>query len=152
MQKQLEALMKRRIELANFRIEVNQNLARGEFDHMLVVKDEHGEYPVVTALGNEPLSLLLERVSALGGRANIFVKGSEGVSFILADYPEDGVQPLDLSDGAQWASGESAIDIFLQYLRTQKNGIAMPDCLPDSGLSISVKKDSLQMEESLMLN
>ena len=54
---QLETLVQCRIELANFTIEVNATIASGNVDKMLTVVDENGEYPVVTALGVEPLSI-----------------------------------------------------------------------------------------------
>ena len=62
MKARLEALMKRRLALANFNIEVNENIAAGNVDDVLAVTNAAGEYPVVAALGCEPLSLLVERV------------------------------------------------------------------------------------------
>ena len=144
----LEALVKRRLALANFNIEVNENIAAGNVDDVLAVTNAAGEYPVVAALGCEPLSLLVERVSAIGGIANVFVKGRSGVSMIVASRPTGEGNPADLSDVDEWKSGESNIDMFLDYLRRQKDGVIMPDHLPcSSELSMNLSSDSVELEK-----
>ena len=73
MKARLEALMKRRLALANFNIEVNENIAAGNVDDVLAVTNAAGEYPVVAALGCEPVSLLVEEsptCSSRGGAAS----------------------------------------------------------------------------------
>lgn len=148
MREQLEALIERRWELANFNIEVNANIAAGNVDDVLAVTDENGEYPVVTALGCEPLSLLVERVSAIGGRANVFVKGRDRVSFIAADRYEGNGNPVDLSDTDEWESGSSDIDMFLDYLRMQHDGVIMPDRLPGNDeVSMSLSDKQVRLEK-----
>ena len=145
---QFEALVERRLELANFNIEVNANIAAGNVDDVLAVTDENGEYPIVTALGREPVSLLVERVSAIGGRANVFVKGMDRVSFITADRYGGKGNPADLSDIDEWESGSSDIDMFLNYLRTQRDGVIMPDRLPGNDeVSMSLSDKQVRLEK-----
>ena len=144
--------MKRRIELANFNIEVNENIAVGNIGDALVAKNADGEYPIVTALGCEPLSLLIERVRALGGIANVFVKGKAGVSFIIATKFTGEGDPVDLSDIDAWRSGSSDIDMFLDYLRMQKDGVIMPNRLPgEEELSLNLSTAALKMRKTPVL-
>lgn len=149
---QLEALMKRRIELANFNVEVNENIADGNIDSVLAAKNADGEYPVVTALGCEPLSLLVERIRALGGVANVFVKGKRGVSFIIATKPTGKGNPVDLSDIDDWGSGSADIDMFLDYLHMQKDGVIIPNRLPGGDeLSLNISAATVKMRETPVL-
>lgn len=146
---QLEALVQPRLELANFNIEVNANIAAGNVDGVLTVTNENGEYPIVAALGCEPLSLLVERISALGGNANVFVKGKDGISFIIAERYTGKGHPVDLSDTDEWGSGMSDIDMFLDYLRLQCDGVIMPNRLPgDTELSLNLSSTSVQLEQT----
>lgn len=151
-EEQLEALAKRRIELANFNIEVNENIAAGNVDDKLVVMDANGEYPIVVALGYEPLSLLVERISAIGGVANVFVKRKDCVSMIVAARPNGKGNPADLSDIDEWESGSSDIDMFLEYLRLHKDGVIMPDRLPGSNeFSLNISNATVNLEEVPLL-
>lgn len=141
--------MKRRAELADFRMQVNDNLANGELDEFLTVQDSNGEYPVVIALGYEPLALLVERVSAEDGVANIFIKGRNGVSLITSQrHMEMNDEIEDLSDLTEWHSGEADIDMFVDYLRMQKHGVLMPDHLPNTPeFNLNLRNDSVPMND-----
>ncbi len=148
---QLEALIKRRIELANFNIEVNENIAAGNVDGMLKVKDANGEYPIVVALGYEPLSLLVERISSIGGIANVFVKRKDCVSMIVAERPNGKGHPEDLSNIDEWESGASDIDMFLEYLRLRKDGVIVPDRLPGNNeFSLNISNAAVDLEKAPM--
>ena len=84
----------------------------------------------------------------MGGIANVFVKGENGVSMIVASRPTGEGNPVDLSDVDEWKSGESDIDMFLDYLRRQKDGVVMPDHLPcSSELSMNLSSDSVELEK-----
>lgn len=148
-QEQLKELVKRRAELSDFRMQVNDNLVNGDLDEFLTVRDSNGEYPVVIALGREPLALLVERVSAEDGMANIFIKGRNGVSFITSQRcVELNNEIEDLSNLDEWYSGESDIDLFVDYLRMQKHGVIMPDHLPNTTeFNLNLCNDSVPMND-----
>lgn len=56
--------------------EVNVNLAHGDLaDYDLPVTGDDGGFPVVVALESERLSTLSGRLRAVGGYANVFVRG-----------------------------------------------------------------------------
>src|SRR5690606_12936690 len=60
--------------LAEFRREVNINIAFGDVELPVVSVD--GAHPVIVALEDEPLFALLGRLKAIGGFANLFVRGA----------------------------------------------------------------------------
>lgn len=64
-------------QLDAFRREVNINLAVGALaDLDLPVTSDNGDFPVVVALEGEPLSIVLGRLRAVGGYANLFVSNT----------------------------------------------------------------------------
>lgn len=143
-QKQLAELAKRRAELAEFEMQVNDNLTNGKLDELLTVQDPNGEYPVVIALGHEPLALLLERVSAEGGAANIFIKGRNGVSFLTSQRrAEKNDEIKDPSDPTEWHSGEADIAKFIDQLRMQKRGVL----IPSTEFNLNLRNDSVPMND-----
>lgn len=50
----------RRTELLDFGMQLNDNIASGDCDPYLRVADRDGSYPIVAALGSEPVSRLTE--------------------------------------------------------------------------------------------
>ena len=128
---QLQALIKRRMKLANFELEVNHNIANGNADRYLVITDADGSHPIVVALGEEPIVLLNERVMAIGGRATVFVQRTRGVTVLVADMvmPAEAPDALDMTRD-NWVSGEATIDAFLALLAEHPHGVILPDRLP----------------------
>lgn len=61
-----------------FRREVNVSLALGP-DVELPVTDSDGGHPVLVALEADPVSVVLDRIRAAGGAANLFVRGVDEV-------------------------------------------------------------------------
>jgi hypothetical protein len=60
--------------LDEFRQEVSNRLAVGDLqDYALPVTDA----PVIVALDEEPLSVVLTRIRSAGGRVNLFVEGQD---------------------------------------------------------------------------
>lgn len=49
---------------------------------------------------------------------------------IVASRPTGEGNPADLSDVDEWKSGESDIDMFLDYLRRQRMGSSCPTISP----------------------
>ena len=131
---QLRQLFDRAARLCVFQSTVSDSISDGYLDDMLTVTDDNGDYPIVCALGEEPLSLLIERCSAIGGDANIFVHGAKGVS-LLASRSGSSQLPtakiVDLADPEEWQNGDAAIDLFLEYLALSESKIAkVPGSLP----------------------
>jgi hypothetical protein len=63
--------------LDNFRRKVNRNLAYGALADMdLPVTSDDGGCPVVVALEDERLSVVLGRLRAVGGFANLLMRGN----------------------------------------------------------------------------
>ena len=140
-----------REQLSMFEMEVDANIASGGLDDLLVVSDADGSSPVVSALAQEPLSLLLERISAIGGSANIFIRERESVAMLVSTVSRDGGNSrenvADLSDQHEWLNGNATIGTFLDYLRTQPHGVRMPASLPyQRDLDVSVSENSVEMD------
>lgn len=133
-----------------FEMEVNANIASGSLDDFSWVEDAEGSCPIVVALGEEPLSLLVERITAEDGLANVFVKEGERVSMLVSTPGGTEVHPgsVDLSNPKEWANGNAPVSEFLDYLRLQKDGVVMPPRLPlTNELKLSMLNDDVTMEE-----
>lgn len=138
---QYESVQKRNVykyydALNEFDMLFDDYMAEGLFDELMPVRDVHGECPIVTALGAENLYFLLERVRATGGNANVFVKSGNSIvpiSFTQVELVPKGA--ADLSDKGEWENGDATIDSFIAYLRTQPNGVVLPDALPKGPLT-----------------
>lgn len=116
--------------LDQFRMEVNRALAIGEFaDTELSVVDENGNRPVVVALGEERLSVLLRRVENVGGYANVFVQYGDvvrrlAVMDVLGAL--DVREADDMTSKAEQPSANSTVGAFVSYLAQRKSGILLP--------------------------
>ena len=69
--------------LDDFRKEVAYNLEFGALrDAQLPVTGVGGTRPIVTALADEPLAVMLNRLRDAGGTANVFIRGTDTVWLI----------------------------------------------------------------------
>lgn len=127
-------LFDRAARLCVFQSTVSESISDGYLDNMLTVRDDNGDYPIVCALGEEPLGLLIERCDAIGGDANVFVHGAKGVSFLSSrsgSFQLPDAKIVDLADSEEWQNGNAAIDLFLEYLALSESKIAeVPGSLP----------------------
>lgn len=129
-----------------FRVEVDWNLACGALaDHELPVTSDDGDHLVVVALAEEPLSMLLGRLRAVGGYANLFVKGPRGVrmvSVIKDDYaigdPDD-----DMTRPTERPGANATVGMFLDYLDLCPNGVRLSMVNPAQP---PVARDSQEVE------
>lgn len=111
-----------------FRAEVDWNLACGALaDHELPVTSDDGDHVVVVALAEEPLSILLGRLRAVGGYANLFIKGRERVRMVSVikvvcaiGEPDDDLTPPGERPGAT-----ATVGMFLDYLDHCPNGLRL---------------------------
>lgn len=148
---QSDAQKNLRIKLARFESEVNYNIAYGAVSDKLPVVTEDGYAPVVACLAEEPLRLMLARVKAVGGAANIFIEQDDGVCLLVARsvaIKRAGV--TDMSNPNSWENGEGSIGLFLEVLDGCNGGeVYLPRKLTKGQRTeISMKQNSLNMELS----
>lgn len=128
--------MPSQVRLDEFRREINLNLAVGALsDTTLEVVDVNGESPVVVALDEERLEVVLRRIQDAGGYANLFVKGEGHVrraSFIDTRSALGADAAEDLT-GAMEPSGRSTIGMFLDFAELHPGGVKLPMSLAPVG-------------------
>ena len=82
----------------------------------------------------------------------MFIKGKNGVSFIAARHYTGEGTPFDLSNENEWISGSSSVDMFVDFLRRQKDGVITRERLPnDNSLSLNFSPTRVQLEETPVL-
>ncbi len=123
--------------LDEFRQSILLNLGTGALENtQLPVVDARGQHPIVAALSEERLAVLLRRVQAVGGFANVFVldavEGSVQLvpfidrrSAILADSAED------LTSAVDRPAPDATVGMFLAYLSVKAHGVLLPALLDD---------------------
>ncbi|BDR53507.1 hypothetical protein KIM372_14140 [Bombiscardovia nodaiensis] len=140
-------------ELDSFEAEINRSIGHGAMDQVMVIHDEEGGYPVVVALGKEPLVLLVERITAIGGLANVFVKEDARVTYLsvrpVASWQAEstsGERVLDLSEGSEWTSGNAEISMLLDALREYEyKGAALPIRLPNALPDLCINERQVEL-------
>ncbi|WEV74639.1 hypothetical protein OZX74_03740 [Bifidobacterium sp. ESL0798] len=136
--------------LSDFDLLFDDLMADGRFDGLMPVRDTNGECPMVTALGEERLCFLFERVRATGGCANVFVK-SKGrimpISFTRVVSVSEETEVM--SDESEWLDGDSRIDAFIDYLRARPDGIVLSGKLSKgSSMHIIPSKEEVPIDKS----
>jgi hypothetical protein len=123
-----------------FRREVNWNLACGVLaDFDLPVTGDDGGFPVVVALEDERLSVVLGRLRAVGGFANLFVKGDGKVRMASVIRAACAIgTPDDVLTGDDSPGATATVGIFLDYVERNPNGVTVsaavghPACARDA--------------------
>lgn len=129
-----------------FRAEVDWNLACGALaDQELRVTSEEGDHVVVVALAEEPLSILLGRLRAVGGYANLFVKSPQGVRMVsvIKDVCAIGDPDGDMTPPAERPGATATVGMFLDYLDHCPNGVRLSTVNPAQP---AVARDSHEVE------
>lgn len=129
-----------------FRAEVDWNLACGALaDHELPVTSDDGDHLVIVALAEEPLSILLGRLRAVGGYANLFVKGSGGVRkvSVIKDDCAIGDPDDDMTPPTERPGADATVGMFLDYLDICPNGVRLSMINPTQP---PVARDSQEVE------
>jgi hypothetical protein len=123
-----------------FRREVNRNLAFGALaDVELPVTSDDGGCPVVVALEEERLSVVLGRLRAVGGFANLFVRGQGRVRMasVIGESCAIAV-PDDEMIGDESPGPDATVGMFLDYVARRPNGVMLsaavgqPACARDA--------------------
>ncbi|ANU43125.1 hypothetical protein [Bifidobacterium animalis] len=118
-------------KLKEFEASFDDEMLDGRFDKLMPVEDKYGNKPIVLALSEEPLHLLVDRVRAVGGNANVFVReGNHIISISAKDDSNPSVASENWADENDWESGSSPISLFIHALKQHPNGIQIPSTLP----------------------
>jgi hypothetical protein len=114
-----------------FRREVDWNLACGALADMdLPVTSDDGGCPVVVAFDDERFSVLLGRIRAVGGFANLFVKGAHGVrTASVIGEPCAIAAPDDVLTGDDAPGAGATVGMFLDYGERQPNGVLVSEAV-----------------------
>ena len=123
-----------------FRREVNVNLACGALvDFELPVTSDDGGQPVVVALESERISTLLGRIRAVGGFANLFVRGPSQVRMVSVIGDSCAIStPDDVMTGNDAPGPNATVEMFIDYVERNPNGVMIsaaighPACARDS--------------------
>lgn len=117
-------------ELDKFRNSININLAVGALaDEELPVVDDEGKHPVVAALSNERLAVLLGRIEKVGGYANVFISNERTVTmlaFIDSSCAIGASEAEDLASDGERPGVDATVGTFLDYLMLKPNGVRLP--------------------------
>lgn len=118
--------------LDEFRREINRELACGALAEMdLPVTDADGGRPVVVALEAEKLSVVLGRLRAVGGSANLFVSGENSIR--VASVIDSACSIADPSDDMTSADDQpdpgATVGMFLDHVERHPHGVAIPAAL-----------------------
>lgn len=107
--------------------EVDWNLACGALAGVeLPVTSDDGGFPVVVAMEDERFSVGLGRLRAVGGFANLFVKGADRVRMVSVIGESCAIPtPDDKMIGADTPGAAATMGMFLDYLEHQPNGVAV---------------------------
>lgn len=136
--------------LDEFRQSILLNLGTGALRNTrLPVVDAQGQHPIVAALAEERLAVLLRRVQAVGGFANVFVFDAiddtvQLVPFIDRRSAISADDAEDLTSAADRPAANATVGMFLSYLRLKPHGVLLPASLQDER-PIVTKPQELQL-------
>lgn len=119
-------------QLDDFRREVNLNLAYGTLaDIDLPVTGDDGGCPVVAALEGERLSVVLGRLRAIGGFANLFVRRDDGGVRMASVIRESCAiaDPDDDMTGDERPDADATVGMFLDYVARKPCGVVLSAAL-----------------------
>lgn len=121
--------------LDRFRRSVHTNLALGALaDQELPVVDNEGNFPIVVALEDERLAVLMRRVSNVGGYATAFVDREASVqvlSFIDSSCSIDADAAEDLASDDARPGATATVGMFVDYLTMKPHGVRLPSKVDD---------------------
>lgn len=119
-------------QLDDFRRRVNLNLACGPLaDIDLPVTGDDGGCPVVVALEGERLSVVLGRLRAVGGFANLFVRDDGGRVRMASVVDESCAigDPDDDMTGDDRPGADVTVGMFLDYVAQRPCGVLLSAAL-----------------------
>lgn len=138
-------------ELDAFRHEINLELAIGDLANSpLPVVNNDGDAPVVVALAEERLSVLLARVRNVGGYANVFIRlpgGHSRIAIIDVAGALDPTAAENFASAADRPSANASVGMFLDYLRTRPNGVRIPARLGDDDSAVVGQPRELSLSD-----
>ena len=118
-------------QLTEFRHAINQAITRGELALPVVGND--GIPMVIVALEDEPLFVLLGRLRAVGGNANLFVRGTGRIRRVsVIDQLSAVTVPDEHMTGDERPDPMASVGMFLDYLERRPNGVVLSVVNPAS--------------------
>ncbi len=133
-----------RIDL--FRREVDWNIACGALAEVdLPVTSNDGGCPVVVAFDDERFSVLLGRLRAVGGFANVFVKDAKGAvraASVMAELCAVAV-PGDRLVGEDVPGAGATVGMFLDYVERHPNGVTVSAAVGPSACARDARRVDL---------
>lgn len=140
----LEEADVRKSQLEQFRRKVEVNLERGAID--LPITGDDGSCPIVVAFADEPVSALTERILAIGGYANVFVKdNSRGVRFVSVIEEACAIpDPDERMVGDEAPGATSTIGMLLDYVERHPNGVTISAALGHPACARDARRVELQ--------
>lgn len=127
----LEEADARKRQLEQFRREVDVNLERGALvDFKFPVTGDDGSFPIVVAFADEPVSALTERIQAIGGYANVFVKDGQRVRFVSVIEEVCAIaDPDDVMVGDDAPGATSTVGMLIDYVERNPRGVVISAAL-----------------------
>lgn len=93
----------------------------------LKITDDRGHFPVVAALDDEPVEVLLRRIAGVGGNATVFSHGRSVRSATVVNVA-DALDPLageDLASEGNRPGRTASVGALLDYLRLKSDGVQL---------------------------
>lgn len=115
--------------LDEFRVELNRELAYGRFAETNLIVGVDGRAAVVASLDEERLPVLMRRVESVGGFANIFATGPNGIRRIAVLQASDVLDDRgvdDMSGEDEQPSARTTVGMFIDYLEQREHGVMLP--------------------------
>ena len=131
--------------LAEFRRELNVNIASGAVELPVTAAD--GGHPVVVALEDEPLFTLIARLRAIGGFANLFVRGPGRVRQVsVLDDRSAVAEPEDRMTGDERPGATADVGMFLDYLERRPGAVVLSSVPSADRSRKAVARDTRMVE------
>lgn len=94
-----------------------------DFNREFTVRSEDGSAPVVVALGHERVHEVIERITAAGGSANLFVVDSnERIHLVAMRGRQKPQSQASLGDGVQDVHHNITMDFLVLHMQQVKEG------------------------------
>lgn len=109
----------------------------------LPVVNDIGRQFIVTAIGEEPMRVLFDRVKAAGGYANVFIS-THGRAVLLPFARQEGTFARGgETELSMPCDADSTVDMFLDYLRRHPEGTLLRLAGPQHRLTIATMKEAV---------
>ena len=109
----------------------------------LPVVNDIGRQFIVTALGEEPMRVRFDRVTAAGGYANVFISTHDRAVLLPFARQEGTFARGGETELSMPRDADSTVDMFLDYLRRHPEGTLLRLAGPQHRLTIATMKEAV---------